>query len=163
MLRSWRGAVRRRCRPGAWSSARGGRRSQELVGNCVQAVWPKGVGPSPGSERMDGEEGGTGTRLLFPRELLGLHGVQSQSACWCSSVGCSIIPVREIEVPECLLILLPLAHLHCCTLGSPPPLRNHGDSPLSGFSHSSFPRLHRVHTLGLPVSCVQHITLTVIP
>ncbi|XP_045390609.1 protein CUSTOS isoform X2 [Lemur catta] len=31
MRRSWLGVARRRCRPGAWSSARGGRRNQEPV------------------------------------------------------------------------------------------------------------------------------------
>lgn len=109
MQRSWHGAARRRCRRGAWSSARGGRRSQEPVGHCVKEYGRRAWDLSLGPERMGGEEGVTGTRLLTPKEIRGLGGVQIQSASKCSRKG-SIIPVRETEAPEYFLILLPSVH-----------------------------------------------------
>lgn len=44
MRRSWRGAARRRCPPGGWSSARGGRRDPEPVGGPSGG---RGSSPAP--------------------------------------------------------------------------------------------------------------------
>ena len=77
-----------------------------------------------GPERMDGEEGVTGTPLLCPRDQQGLDGAPPESAGCGGSVDCVLVPAREIEAPERLLTQPPLGHHHCCTRGGPPPLRN---------------------------------------
>lgn len=65
-------------------------------------------------ERMDGEEGVTGIRLLSLRRLHGLGGVQSriqsQNTDKGSGTGSSIIPVRETKAPEYLLTLPARVH-----------------------------------------------------
>lgn len=112
--------------------------------------------------RMDGEEGVPGIRLLSARRLQGLGGVQSQSADKFSRERCSIIAVRETKSPECLLTLLPWVHPNCRTLGSPPPLRGACD-PYWVFASSLSPPPTLSHSLGLPASCVLHVSLTVTP
>lgn len=158
MRRSWHGAGRQRCQPGAWSCTREGRRSQEPVGHCALGVWRKGVGSYPGVSADRWLGGCYPDSTLSLRKLQGLGGTPIQRV-GSTREGCFIIPVRETEAPECLLTLFPLVHRHCCTLVARHLFQDDCNSPLSvNRSPALSPRPAHSQTLMLPASLVLHVS-----